>query len=514
MKDSRQSMMKIFLVLGLVLGLHSTAWAIVDNRLCPVKNSNDDGSLFSLRRNLEDGYNRTTNRSCTEVIRFDAGQTFNITLQDTLKVGATDASNNPLFNDGDTDVIAGHPFENDDYNLLVDGGTATVVIDATGITPAKCAIDLFANGTKWQHMTVKVKGSAEKAFCDHGSNNHFVDDEDGLDIVVVGDGGNQPPQNECNNSDPCCSSNHWKPEGEACTAAGVTDGHCNASHQCQGTPVTPAESDTDGVPDADDNCPMINNADQADGDHDGVGDVCDNCPEASNGPDTPGIAPADIQKDSDSDGTGDACEAIVPNTNSDGDTIPDAADNCDTVDNEDQADMDHDGTGDACDNDIDGDGIPNADDSHPTEADADHDDIIDGVDDCLDQAGTPENHGCPAPGGNPSDNDNDGVANDQDQCPSQSGTAENHGCPSTSIGDDPANDDSNDPACSAKLFTFNYKGAGGQAQQKSVCSSGGGCSLGAEIVSNKGHHFMALLSVGGFILLGNRRRQLQKDSNK
>ncbi len=38
------------------------------------------------------------------------------------------------------------------------------------------------------------------------------------------------------------------------------------------------DTDDDGVPDADDNCPTTFNPDQSDVDTDGVGDVCDNCP--------------------------------------------------------------------------------------------------------------------------------------------------------------------------------------------------------------------------------------------
>ncbi len=40
----------------------------------------------------------------------------------------------------------------------------------------------------------------------------------------------------------------------------------------------PVDTDTDGVPDATDNCPTIANANQADADADGIGDVCDACP--------------------------------------------------------------------------------------------------------------------------------------------------------------------------------------------------------------------------------------------
>jgi serine protease AprX len=74
----------------------------------------------------------------------------------------------------------------------------------------------------------------------------------------------------------------------------------------------PTDGDGDGIPDDEDNCPTIANADQTDSDGDGEGDACDsdrdgdgvenstdNCPDASN----PG------QEDVDGDGIGDACDA-------------------------------------------------------------------------------------------------------------------------------------------------------------------------------------------------------------
>jgi len=93
----------------------------------------------------------------------------------------------------------------------------------------------------------------------------------------------------------------------------------------------------------DDNCPYLENADQADLDDDSVGDVCD--PDADGdtieeGDNCP-LDPNPQQEDEDLDGAGDAC------------------DNCLGLANPGQSDLDGDELGDACDDDIDGDGILN-----------------------------------------------------------------------------------------------------------------------------------------------------------
>jgi len=60
------------------------------------------------------------------------------------------------------------------------------------------------------------------------------------------------------------------------------------------------DSDGDGIPDVDDNCPKKSNKDQEDADEDRIGDRCDNCPRDFN-PD---------QKDSNGNGRGDACDPL------------------------------------------------------------------------------------------------------------------------------------------------------------------------------------------------------------
>jgi uncharacterized repeat protein (TIGR01451 family) len=147
------------------------------------------------------------------------------------------------------------------------------------------------------------------------------------------------------------------------------------------TLVTPVDSDGDGIPDSEDNCPGMPNPDQRDSDGDGVGDACDNCPSVPN----PG------QQDADGDGRGDACD----DGDSDGDGIPDDEDNCPGVPNPDQRDEDGDGIGDACDEpegDRDGDGIPDAVDNCPGTPNPDQRDSDgDGVGDACAEL-------CPSPG--------------------------------------------------------------------------------------------------------------------
>ncbi|UCE17164.1 MAG: thrombospondin type 3 repeat-containing protein [Gemmatimonadota bacterium] len=144
-----------------------------------------------------------------------------------------------------------------------------------------------------------------------------------------------------------------------------------------------------------------------DSDGDGIPDNADNCPAVFN----PG------QEDWDGDGMGDACDSCPNDPDNDGDEdgICGDVDNCPDDPNPLQEDGDGDGAGDACDdcpddpdNDIDGDGVcGDADncpgDPNPFQENADGDGLGDACDTCPDD---PDN-----------DIDGDGICGDADNCP-------------------------------------------------------------------------------------------------
>jgi len=141
------------------------------------------------------------------------------------------------------------------------------------------------------------------------------------------------------------------------------------------------DEDEDGIADAQDNCPNVNNPRQEDRDGDGKGDVCDNCPDVANPDqlDSDGDSMGDVCSCCEDPGSPEICDGIdndmdgqvdeeagldplcqpgsychegqctaAPDT--DGDGIVDPLDNCPDVANPDQQDRDRDRAGDACDN--------------------------------------------------------------------------------------------------------------------------------------------------------------------
>jgi len=110
-------------------------------------------------------------------------------------------------------------------------------------------------------------------------------------------------------------------------------GHCGTLLSNVAILAVLPDRDRDGIPDDSDNCPDVPNVRQFDRDDDLVGDACDACPD-----------------DPDKIKLG-ACGCGTPDDDTDGDGVPDCADNCPANANADQADADDDGIGDVCDDD-------------------------------------------------------------------------------------------------------------------------------------------------------------------
>jgi hypothetical protein len=176
------------------------------------------------------------------------------------------------------------------------------------------------------------------------------------------------------------------------------------------------DADLDGIPDSEDNCPSVANADQANYDLDGLGDLCD--------PDDDNDGVADLsdncqfmtnpsQANFDGDALGDACDpdddndgaadaidncALLSNpsqADSDSDGLGDACDNCPSIANVEQRDYDHDSMGDVCDPDDDNDGVADGSDNCPLVANSGQEDgNSDGVGDACSCVGTTGNVNC------------------------------------------------------------------------------------------------------------------------
>jgi hypothetical protein len=106
------------------------------------------------------------------------------------------------------------------------------------------------------------------------------------------------------------------------------------------------DSDSDGVPDDQDNCPNTSNANQIDSDDDLIGDACDSDDDNDGVVDDQDAFPLDPNESSDNDGDGMGDNGDVDDDN---DGVFDEQDNCPFMNNPDQLDSDGDGHGNICD---------------------------------------------------------------------------------------------------------------------------------------------------------------------
>ena len=194
------------------------------------------------------------------------------------------------------------------------------------------------------------------------------------------------------------------------------------------------DDDQDGVLNRDDNCPLVANNSQTDDDDDGIGNRCDNCPDVANQDqaDRDGNGQGDVCADVDGDGVLDAMDNCVDRenpsqVNDDDDAFGNACDNCPDVSNPDQADANGNGIGDECEpeqiDDADLDGVADDQDNCPRtlnrdQRDADDDGVGDACDNCptvanANQAGGDIGDACR----DTRDLDEDGVIDAMDNCP-------------------------------------------------------------------------------------------------
>jgi alpha-tubulin suppressor-like RCC1 family protein len=194
-------------------------------------------------------------------------------------------------------------------------------------------------------------------------------------------------------------------KGDACDSDDDNDGLTDTEESVLGTDPLLEDTDSDGDKDNVDNCPLISNVNQENADGDLEGDACDEDDDNDtklDGVDNCPLISNVNQENADGDLEGDACDA-----DDDNDTKLDSVDNCPLISNVNQEDIDEDDIGDACDDftDTDNDGVADDSDNCLTVANADQaDNDLDGMGDACD-----------------SDDDNDGTIDELDDFPENAG---------------------------------------------------------------------------------------------
>jgi len=175
----------------------------------------------------------------------------------------------------------------DEYNSCNDWKNATVEIESF------CANPLFVNP---QNNDFHIRGNSP---CIDKGDNSIITETEGKDhwgnkVPYPEEGTCDIGANEANgdsdgipDDEDNCPLIPNGPNGGTCIEGNVgspcmSNGECGADGFCS---MNQEDADEDGLGDVCDNCPHDYNPDQSDYDEDGFGDVCDNCLQHPNGPD-------------------------------------------------------------------------------------------------------------------------------------------------------------------------------------------------------------------------------------
>lgn len=251
----KKLLISIFTIASCMLFV-TNSHAVVDDTTCTVSNSQDNSSFGSLRRKLDQGYNRPSNRFCMNEINFSSGGNFEIKLGSTLNIVGSGALNITK-KEAASVKIDGTELGEDDCVLNLKDATDTQnsVLTLSNITllakkRAKAVCGNLAAGSTVTIIAEDDQCNASHGQCCDAANGRWKDAGTSCD-----DGSSSTVNDQCNSNhecsgttqactpgSTCCTAEgQWAAEGASCEDgnANTTNDVCSASHQCAGTAIVP-----------------------------------------------------------------------------------------------------------------------------------------------------------------------------------------------------------------------------------------------------------------------------------